>query len=200
LPLVVLIAFAASLCCASSIGEFASRLPSAGSLYIYNSRGLRRTGGFLTSWMMIAAYALYTPAGIVLSTVTPVDQGNRPRSHAAESDAAVRLVPALHHGHRRDPPVRVEPVPAAPSTWSALRAFCCGATPQRATPRWPRELPEAGAIHPSEGEDAPGPLAQYRAQAALLAMAMFVLVVDTSLMNVSIQAVVHDMGTTVSGV
>src|SRR5262245_27511102 len=33
-----------------------------------------------------------------------------------------------------------------------------------------------------------------------LAMAMFVLVVDTSLMNVSISAVVHDLDTTVSGV
>jgi len=36
--------------------------------------------------------------------------------------------------------------------------------------------------------------------AVLLSMAMFVLVVDTSLMNVSISAVVHDLGTTVSGV
>ena len=36
--------------------------------------------------------------------------------------------------------------------------------------------------------------------ALLLSMAMFVLVVDTSLMNVSISAVVHDLGTTVSGV
>src|SRR4249920_1803360 len=36
--------------------------------------------------------------------------------------------------------------------------------------------------------------------AVLLAMAMFVLVVDTSLMNVSISAVVRDIGTTVSGV
>src|SRR5258707_13776336 len=34
----------------------------------------------------------------------------------------------------------------------------------------------------------------------LLAMAMFVLVVDTSLMNVSISAVVHDLHTTASGV
>jgi EmrB/QacA subfamily drug resistance transporter len=39
-----------------------------------------------------------------------------------------------------------------------------------------------------------------RRLALLLAMAMFVLVVDTSLMNVSISAVVHDLGTTVSGV
>jgi len=36
--------------------------------------------------------------------------------------------------------------------------------------------------------------------AVLLAMAMFVLVVDTSLMNVSISSVVHDLHTTVSGV
>lgn len=36
--------------------------------------------------------------------------------------------------------------------------------------------------------------------AILLSMAMFVLVVDTSVMNVSISAVVHDLGTTVSGV
>src|SRR3954465_1532687 len=36
--------------------------------------------------------------------------------------------------------------------------------------------------------------------AILLAMAMFVLVFDTSLMNVSISAGVHDLNTTVSGV
>jgi len=67
-PLVVLIAFAAALCCAISIAEFARRLPSAGSLYTYNSRGLGRTGGFLTGWMMIFAYALYVPAGIALTS------------------------------------------------------------------------------------------------------------------------------------
>ena len=39
-----------------------------------------------------------------------------------------------------------------------------------------------------------------RKLAVLLAMAMFVLVVDTSLMNVSIASVVHDLDTTVSGV
>jgi MFS family permease len=39
-----------------------------------------------------------------------------------------------------------------------------------------------------------------RRLAVLLAMAMFVLVVDTSLMNVSIASVVHDLDTTVSGV
>ena len=39
-----------------------------------------------------------------------------------------------------------------------------------------------------------------RRLAILLAMAMFVLVVDTSLMNVSISAVIHDLHTTASGV
>ncbi len=51
--------------------------------------------------------------------------------------------------------------------------------------------------------DAPGSTTESAANprlAILLAMAMFVLVVDTSLMNVSISAVVHDLGTTVSGV
>ena len=47
---------------------------------------------------------------------------------------------------------------------------------------------------------APGGQLVDRRLAVLLAMAMFVLVVDTSFMNVSISAVVHDLGTTVSGV
>jgi EmrB/QacA subfamily drug resistance transporter len=50
----------------------------------------------------------------------------------------------------------------------------------------------AGAVAPRGGGD--------QRLAILLAMAMFVLVVDTSLMNVSISAVVRDLDTTVSGV
>jgi MFS family permease len=49
----------------------------------------------------------------------------------------------------------------------------------------------AGAVEESGGDNL---------AAILLAMAMFVLVVDTSLMNVSISAVVHDLDTTASGV
>jgi amino acid transporter len=67
-PLVVLIALVASLCCAVSVAEFARRLPSAGSLYTYNSHGLGETAGFLTGWMMVFAYALYVPAGIALTS------------------------------------------------------------------------------------------------------------------------------------
>src|ERR1700761_2455939 len=67
-PLVILITFVASLCCANSVTEFARRVPSAGWAYTYNSRGLGRTAGFLTGWMMIFAYALFVPAGIALTS------------------------------------------------------------------------------------------------------------------------------------
>jgi EmrB/QacA subfamily drug resistance transporter len=50
------------------------------------------------------------------------------------------------------------------------------------------------------GSDPTQAVAFNRRLALLLAMAMFVLVVDTSLMNVSISAVVEDLDTTVSGV
>src|SRR5204863_7873044 len=50
-----------------------------------------------------------------------------------------------------------------------------------------------GTAVPAEG-------ASKRGLAVLLSMAMFVLVVDTSLMNVSISSVVRDLHTTVSGV
>jgi EmrB/QacA subfamily drug resistance transporter len=49
-------------------------------------------------------------------------------------------------------------------------------------------------------ESTQAPTGHERLLAVLLAMAMFVLVVDTSLMNVSIAAVVRDLDTTVSGV
>ena len=50
------------------------------------------------------------------------------------------------------------------------------------------------------GRSLPADAPMNRRLAILLAMAMFVLVVDTSLMNVSIAAVVRDLDTTVSGV
>src|ERR1700755_1593226 len=51
---------------------------------------------------------------------------------------------------------------------------------------------------PDEGREPEG--SGSRRLMLLLAMAMFVLVVDTSLMNVSISSVVTDLDTTVSGV
>ncbi len=62
---------------------------------------------------------------------------------------------------------------------------------------------DGGGSSPLTGHTAaaePESAAGSRSLAVLLAMAMFVLVVDTSLMNVSIAKVVEDLGTTVSGV
>jgi amino acid transporter len=67
-PLVVLITFAGSLCCALSIAQFARRVPSAGWSYTYNSRGLGPTAGFLTGWMMIFGYAMFVPGGVALTS------------------------------------------------------------------------------------------------------------------------------------
>jgi EmrB/QacA subfamily drug resistance transporter len=66
-------------------------------------------------------------------------------------------------------------------------------------------MPASPAGHAGASEDAsrtgaPGESGGSDRLALLLAMAMFVLVVDTSFMNVSISAVVHDLHTTVSGV
>ena len=73
-PLVVLITFAGSLCCALSIGQFAGRLPSAGWAYTYNSRGLGPAAGFLTGWMMIFLFPLWGilfPGAYTLANLLP---------------------------------------------------------------------------------------------------------------------------------
>jgi MFS family permease len=65
-----------------------------------------------------------------------------------------------------------------------------------ASVRWQRRVMTEVAAPAAPAEESSGD----GLVAILLAMAMFVLVVDTSLMNVSISAVVHDLHTTASGV
>src|SRR5262249_26138252 len=76
--------------------------------------------------------------------------------------------------------------------------------PGRTSPRSGDAAPSRRTEHPvmSASTNAEEPVWKARRQrlAILLAMAMFVLVVDTSLMNVSISKVVEDLDTTVSGV
>ena len=67
-PLVVLITFAGSLCCAMSIAEFARRLPAAGWAYTYNSRGLGQAAGFLTGWMMVFGQTMFVSGGVALTS------------------------------------------------------------------------------------------------------------------------------------
>ena len=57
LPLSVVLALVGCLLAASSIGQLAKQLPSAGSFYTYTSRGLHPTIGFLVAW----GYAFVEP-------------------------------------------------------------------------------------------------------------------------------------------
>src|SRR6186713_3741784 len=73
--------------------------------------------------------------------------------------------------------------------------------------RYPTTLPERpdpqtrrGSVTEADRVSSTNEPPLNRRLAILLAMAMFVLVVDTSIMNVSISAVVRDLDTTVSGV
>ena len=75
-------------------------------------------------------------------------------------------------------------------------------TARPSVPGWPgwRECGGVQMTETTSGGDAEQVKGRQRMLGLLLAAAMFVLVVDTSLMNVSISAVVRDLGTTVSGV
>ncbi|SHE52280.1 Amino acid permease [Ferrithrix thermotolerans DSM 19514] len=65
LPLSVLIALIASLLTAVSIGELASRIPSAGSLAAYGAKAIHPIVGFFIGWGYIFVYAL-VPALVFL--------------------------------------------------------------------------------------------------------------------------------------
>jgi len=62
-PLVVLLSFIAAVCASAVVGQFAKRLPSAGSFFTYNSVALGQPTGFVTGNMMLFAYIIFVPAG-----------------------------------------------------------------------------------------------------------------------------------------
>jgi amino acid transporter len=66
-PLVVLLSFVAAVCAAVTVGQFARRLPSAGSFYTYNSAALGRPAGFVTGHLLTFAYIVFVPAGAAAS-------------------------------------------------------------------------------------------------------------------------------------
>ena len=83
LPLAVLLALIACLLVASSIGQLAKHLPSAGSIYTYPAEGIHPALGFLVGW----GYSL-------------VDQGQRAGGHHLGQLRDRRLPGA---GHLFDP-------------------------------------------------------------------------------------------------
>lgn len=61
IPLAVLLALIACLFVASSIGQLAQHLPSAGGLYTYNANGLGSIAGFLVAWGFMLSEPIVAP-------------------------------------------------------------------------------------------------------------------------------------------
>jgi amino acid transporter len=62
LPFFILLALALCLCVASSLGQMAKHVPSAGGWYAYTASGLGPRAGFMVGWL----YVLAIPAGMTL--------------------------------------------------------------------------------------------------------------------------------------
>jgi amino acid transporter len=73
LPLSVLVALIACLCVASSIGQLAKEVPSAGGLYSYVSRALGPKPGFLTGWALLLFQPLVAPGIVLVFAATTQD-------------------------------------------------------------------------------------------------------------------------------
>jgi amino acid transporter len=70
LPLSVLLALVGCLFAASSIGQLAKRLPSAGSFYTYTARSLHPAIGFLVAWGYAMVEALVAPLLYLILGIT----------------------------------------------------------------------------------------------------------------------------------
>ena len=69
LPIVIIIALVAMLPVASSIGQLAREIPSAGGLYGYVTVGLGPAWGFFTGWLLLAIETLVAPVILLLAAV-----------------------------------------------------------------------------------------------------------------------------------
>src|SRR5580692_4427783 len=56
LPFGILLALVACLLVANTVAAFARKLPAAGFVYTFNTRGLGPNGGFLSGWLLLLAY------------------------------------------------------------------------------------------------------------------------------------------------
>src|ERR1700733_2370311 len=61
LPLSFLLAFVAAALVGNTVVQFSRVLPSAGSFYTFNSRGLGPAAGFFTGWLFWIGYAMLAP-------------------------------------------------------------------------------------------------------------------------------------------
>ena len=60
-PFSYLLATVGAFCVAFTVGTYASRFSSAGSFYTFNAIGLGKPAGFMSGWLLFAAYAVFFP-------------------------------------------------------------------------------------------------------------------------------------------
>jgi amino acid transporter len=61
LPFAILLALVACLLVANTIASFARKLPTAGFVYTFNTRGLGADGGFMSGWLLLLGYGMVGP-------------------------------------------------------------------------------------------------------------------------------------------
>ena len=61
LPFAIFLALIACLLVANTIAAFARKLPTAGFVYTFNTRGFGRDGGFLSGWLLLLGYGMVGP-------------------------------------------------------------------------------------------------------------------------------------------
>jgi amino acid transporter len=61
IPLSFVLAFVAAALVGNTVVQFARQMPTAGSFYTFNSRGLGPTAGFFTGWLFWIGYAMLAP-------------------------------------------------------------------------------------------------------------------------------------------
>jgi amino acid transporter len=61
IPLSFVLAFIAAALVGNTVVQFARQVPTAGSFYTFNSRGLGPTAGFFTGWLFWIGYAMLAP-------------------------------------------------------------------------------------------------------------------------------------------
>lgn len=76
LPLALILAMIPSLMVASTVAQFAKKLPSAGGYYTYTSRGLSPNAGFITAWFFLFYEPLmpstvFAVVGFLIQTTFP---------------------------------------------------------------------------------------------------------------------------------
>ena len=152
LPLAVLLALVACLLVASSIGQLAKHLPSAGSIYTYPAEAIHPALGFLVGWGYALVEALIGPLTTVIFGYLV--------ARCCNSECELAVHHHLGHLHdRRDDPGRRAELPrrsrsalGPARSWARSRSWCSWPWPSGSSSRPGRTTP-CQRLHPALRHD-----------------------------------------------